>query len=315
MEKGNLSSLICAGFPQKDILDAFKVFEKYPPGMVLLFSDNIEGREELRELCNRIKKIKGKPLIAIDLEGGRVNRLKKIMGELPSAWEYGKWEEEKIERMAFEWGLEMKILGIDVDFAPCVDLGPVKEGTGLEGRVLSEDKEEVKRKGFAFLKGLSRAGIIGCIKHYPGLGASEVDSHFKLPVVNLNKKELRKHIEIFEFLKEFSPMIMVAHCIYKCLDEEFPASISKKIIKKIKPYKGLIISDDLEMGALSSYGNLTERAYLSLKAGCGMVIISHKFFEIPSVVQKLKFKSKIIDYLNWKRRNSKYVKRTFAARY
>ncbi|MEJ5166027.1 MAG: glycoside hydrolase family 3 N-terminal domain-containing protein [Thermoanaerobaculia bacterium] len=313
MEKGNLSSLICAGFPQKDILDAFKVFEKYPPGMVLLFSDNVEGREELKELCKRIKKIKGKPLVAVDMEGGRVNRLKKILGELPPAEEYGKWEEEKIERMAFEWGMEMKGLGIDVDFAPCVDLGPVKEGTGLEGRILSKDKEEVKRKGFAFLRGLGGAGIIGCIKHYPGLGASEVDSHFKLPVVNLDKKELKKHIEIFEFLKGYSPMIMVAHCIYKCLDENFPASLSEKIIKKIKPYNGLIISDDLEMGALSSYGSISERAYLSLKAGCGMVIISHKFYEIPSVVQKLKFKSKIIDYLKWKRRSLKYAKRTFAA--
>lgn len=304
MEKGNLANLICAGFSQKDIKDAFKIFEKYPPGMVILFSENIEGREEVKELCKGIKKLKGKPFIAVDMEGGRVNRLKKILGETPSAEEYGKWEGKKIEKMAFEWAVEMKNLGIDVDFAPCVDLGPVKEGTGLEGRVFSDKVEEVKMKGLSFLKGLKKGGIIGCIKHYPGLGASVVDSHIKLPVVDLNKKELKKHMEIFNFLKGYSPIIMVAHCVYKILDKDLPASISKKIIEKIKPYNGLIISDDLEMGALSSYGNLPERAYLSLKAGCGMVIISHKFYEIPSVVQKLKFKSKIIDYLNWKRRFS-----------
>lgn len=307
MEKRDLTRLICVGFYQKDIEAAFKIFKEYPPGMVLLFSDNIEDKKQLKELCKRIKKIEGKPLVAVDMEGGRVNRLKKILGELPPAEEYGKWEEKEVEKMAFRWGREMKALGIDVDLAPCVDLGPVKEGTGLEGRILSGEAEEVKIKGLAFLKGLKKAGIIGCIKHYPGLGESEVDSHLKLPVVDLDRKSLRKHMDIFQFLKEYSPIIMVAHCIYKSLDEDFPASLSKRIIGRIKPYKGLIISDDLEMGALSSFGNLSRRAYLSLKAGCGMVIISHKFYEIPSVVQKLNFRSKIIDYFNWKRRILRYA--------
>lgn len=315
MEERNLSFLICAGFPQKDLKDAFKVFKEHPPGMVLLFSDNIEGKEELKDLCREIKKIKGKPLIAVDMEGGRVNRLKKIIGELPSAKEYGKLNEKKVEELSFEWGFQIKELGIDIDFAPCIDLGPVEEGTGLETRVLSSDPEEIKIKGLAFLKGLHKAGILGCIKHFPGLGASKVDSHINLPFVDLIKKDLRKHIDIFNILKNYSPSVMVAHCIYKYLDPAFPSSISRKIINKLKPYSGLIISDDLEMGALSSFGDLSQRAFLSLKAGCDAVIISHKFYEIPSVVQKLNFKGKILNYLDWKRRSLRYVKKTFAPRY
>lgn len=315
MEKRNLSFLICSGFYQKEIDDAFKVYKKFPPGIVLLFSDNITGVEEVKDLCKEIKKIKGKPLIAVDMEGGKVNRLKNIFGEKPGAEEYGKWDEEKVEKMAYQWACEMKEIGIDIDFAPCVDLGPVKEGTGLEGRVLSDNFEEGIRKGLGFLKGLHKGGIIGCIKHYPGLGPSEVDSHLKLPIVSLSKKELKKHFDIFKILKSHSPILMVAHCIYKSLDEKFPASLSKKIIKKIKPYKGLVISDDLEMGALSSYGSIAERAYLSLKAGCDMVIISHNFYEIEKVVKKFDFKGKINNYILWKRRALKNVKRTFAARY
>lgn len=315
MEKGNLSYLICSGIPQNNIEECFKVFRKYPPGMVLLFSENITGREEAQELCKEIKKIKGNPLIAVDMEGGRVNRLKKIIGETPSAEELGKKSEKDVENLSYEWGVELKKLGIDVDFAPCVDLGPVKENTGLEGRIFSNIKEEVMKKGLAFLKGLHSAGILGCIKHFPGLGASEVDSHFQLPIINLKKDEVKKHIEIFYFLKNYSPIVMIAHCIYNKYDEKYPSSLSKKIIKLLKPYKGLIISDDLEMEALSNYGNLIKRAILSLKAGCQMIIISHKFYEIPSIVQNLNFKGKILGYLNWKRRSTNNVKRTFAARY
>lgn len=315
MEKRSLSHLICSGIPQKNLEECFKIFREYPPGMVLLFSENITGKEEVKELCKEIKKIKGKPLIAVDMEGGKVNRLKKIIGEMPSAEEMGKKSDEVVEKLAFKWGKEMRKLGIDVDFAPCVDLGPVKENTGLESRVYSDVKEEVLRKGMAFLKGMHSAGILGCIKHFPGLGPSEVDSHFQLPIIKLKKDEVKKHIDIFYFLKKYSPIVMVSHSILKVYDEKFPSSLSKKIIKLLKPYKGLIISDDLEMGALSNYGDLIRRTILSLKAGCQMVILSHKFYEIPSIVQNLNFKGKIIDYLNWKRRATNNVKRTFAARY
>lgn len=315
MEKRTLSKLICSGIPQKNLEECFKIFRKYPPGMVLLFSENFTGREEVQELCKEIKKIKGRPLIAVDMEGGKVNRLKKIIGETPSAEEMGKKSDEELENLTFEWGMELKNLGIDVNFAPCVDLGPVKENTGLKSRVYSDIKEEVLRKGLAFLRGMHRAGILGCIKHFPGLGASEVDSHFQLPIINLKRDEEKKHIEIFYLLKKYSPIVMVAHCILKVYDENFPSSLSRKIINLLKPYKGLIISDDLEMGALSNYGDLIKRTILSLKAGCQMVILSHKFYEIPSVVQNLNFKGKIIDYLKWKRRAANNVKRTFAARY
>ena len=284
--------LICAGLPAgPEEAEALRLYEQDPPGMVLLFGHNIRSETQARSLCRDIHALPDRPLVAIDLEGGRVNRLKALWGDLPAASVYGHWPLRKIESMALEWGHGLKALGVDVDFAPVVDLGPAAPGTGLEGRTLGETPEDVLARARAFMRGLHAAGILSCIKHHPGLGASTLDSHKDLPRMDLSLKKMRAHLKPFSVLKREAPMVMVAHGVYPRLDpSEIPSSFSAPIIgllKKRPAFRGLILSDDLEMGALRRFGSLARRAGLALKAGCHMVIISHEWREVPTIAGRL----------------------------
>lgn len=302
------SILICAGIPAgADEGAALELYEKYPPGMVILFAHNIRSEAQVRSLCRDIHALPGRPLITIDLEGGRVNRLKALWGDLPGASVYGSWPLKKIESMAREWGCALKALGVDVDFAPVADLGPAAQGTGLESRTLGETPEEVISRARAFMRGMNRAGVLSCVKHYPGLGASTLDSHRALPRMDLSLRQMLQHLRPFSILKREAPMIMVAHGVYPCLDpSEMPSSLSATIIgllAKRPAYRGLILSDDLEMGALGKFGSIARRAELALEAGCHMVVVSHEWRALPEVVQRLKrrrFESILIHYDEWR---------------
>jgi beta-N-acetylhexosaminidase len=259
--------------------------------MVILFAHNIQTASQVRALCRKIHALPGRPLIAVDLEGGRVNRMKGLWGNLPGAAEYGRWASKKIEALAHEWGRRLARLGIDVDFAPVVDLGPAASGTGLEGRTLGDTPEDVIRRARAFIRGLHSAGVYSCIKHFPGLGASTLDSHKDLPRIGLKAGPLLRNLRPFRALKNVSPMVMVAHGLYPALDPSgVPASLSRTVISlldKRPAFHSLVLSDDLEMGALRSYGSLARRAELALRAGCHMAIVSHEWRRIPEITHRL----------------------------
>jgi beta-N-acetylhexosaminidase len=289
MEKRiEVSQLVCVGVPAADRLEeALRLLRDHPPGMVILFAHNLESEGQVRELCGALHALPGRPLVAIDMEGGRVNRLRRLWGDLPGGSDYGRWSEAKIERFAFGLGKRLGGLGIDVDFAPVVDLGPAAPGTGLEGRLLGDEPAAVAGKARAFLRGLHRGGVLGCIKHYPGLGASTLDSHRALPRIDLSRRALAPHLRPFRLLKAEAPMVMVAHALYPALDPSGrPSTLSRPIIGLLhrRPaYKGLILSDDLEMGALAAYRSLADRARKALAAGCHTVIVSHQWEELPAV--------------------------------
>ena len=288
----SVSRLLCVGLPaEPEEAEALKLYEKYPPGMVILFAHNIRSGSQVRALCRTIHDLPGNPLIVIDQEGGRVNRLKGLFGDLPGAAEYGSRPLKKIEALAREWGACLADLGVDADFAPVADVGPAAAGTGLEGRTLGDTPEEVIPRARAFIRGLHLGGVYSCIKHFPGLGASTLDSHQHLPRMDLGLRRMQRHLRPFRALKSDAPMVMVAHGVYPALDaSETPSSLSRPVISLLNrrpAYRGLIVSDDLEMGALKRYGSLTRRAELSLKAGCHMVIISHEWRIIPDIVRRL----------------------------
>jgi beta-N-acetylhexosaminidase len=294
MEKRTeIAQLVCVGVPAGDRLgEALRLLRSHPPGMVILFAHNIGPEPQVRDLCGALHALPGRPLVAIDMEGGRVNRLKGLWGDLPGGSEYGRWSEAKIERFAFDLGRRLGGLGIDIDFAPVADLGPATPGTGLEGRVLGDDPALVAGKARAFLRGLHRGGVLGCVKHYPGLGASTLDSHLTLPRIDLSRRALARHLRPFRLLKAEAPMVMVAHALYPALDPSGkPSTLSRPVIGLLdrRPaYRGLILSDDLEMGALAAYGPLAERARKALAAGCHTVIVSHRWEELPAVAEGLR---------------------------
>ena len=268
---------------------ALRLLDNHPPAGVLLLAHNIVNREQVRNLTAAVHALPGRPFTAIDHEGGVVNRLRALLGPLPGAEEYGRWQEGRIEAMAHEWGLALDDLGIDVNFAPVVDVGPAPRGSGLESRTLGCFPETVLSRAEAFIRGQERAGIACCLKHFPGLGEAEADTHLACPAVR-TARGMETHLVPFRTIFHRVPMVMVSHAVYPDLDAAgLPASLSPAIagMPASWGFGGLVVSDDLEMGALEAYGILAERAARSIAAGCHLVILSHAWEALPDVARAL----------------------------
>jgi beta-N-acetylhexosaminidase len=246
------------------------------PYGVLLFARHLKDESQVRELNACIHgAVRGwTPRIALDQEGGRVNRLGALGMNFPSAADMGG-RPELTEALAFEMGEQLKDLGFDVDFAPVADLGPAHEGTGLEGRVYGEDPDTVARCCRAFLLGLTRAGVAGCLKHFPGLGGSRVDSHRSLPAMAGDAEERRAHLAPYAELKDLSPYVMIAHGAYEgLLGTAEPSSLEPATYALLRNlgFSGLSVTDDLGMGAVSGLASIADLAERSLGAGASLAL-------------------------------------------
>jgi len=243
--------------------DLEKYIEKTNPYGLIFFSKNIENEKQLRDLTFSIKK--NFPLIklAIDMEGGVVNRLRKIVGDLPIP---------ERERDFLDFGKKigsiLKKYGFDIDFAPVVDIDRGVKGNGLDTRYLGKSSGEVIDKAGLFLEGLESEGITGCLKHYIGLAHTRVDSHFELPSI----KYIEEEDELpFKSLSNEKRVIMVAHIE---IDGYGLSTFSKKLVQRIKSFhRGLVLSDDLGMKALSGY-SLKDKLLKTLNAGIDIAIIT-----------------------------------------
>jgi beta-N-acetylhexosaminidase len=215
---------------------------KNRPLGVILFKENIKNRNQLKNLIKDIKSLYSpSPLFSVDFEGGKVNRLSEITGKLhpplkqKDLKEYGK----------FSGGL-LKSLGIDINFAPVVDINFGVKGNGLDDRYLGESVEQVVENAEKYLEGIESQGITACLKHYPGLGKIKPDTHFSISKV----KTVEGLQEIpFKLLSTEKRLIMVAHLYIESFSEI--TTYSKQVIERIKSFhKGKIITDDLSMKAL-----------------------------------------------------------------
>lgn len=249
----------------------FEFLESVNPYGIILFSRHIKSKEGLKELNAFIKKNFSDILIGIDVEGGRVNRLKQIGYDFLGASEVNE-NPELVYSEAKRIGEVLKEFSFDIDFAPVVDLGEVKEGTGLEGRVYSCSPIKVMECAEAFLKGLKESGIEGCLKHFPGLGGSLEDTHFALPYIKGDFGERRKHL--YPFIKTECKYVMISHASYEFLEVNLPASINPETYLLLKGLKNGVISitDDLSMGALKGYGDLKGLVKKSLDAGADVAM-------------------------------------------
>ena len=242
---------------------------------IILFKRNISSLEQFHELCHSIHQLKNKPLIAMDREGGPVDRLK----HLPEFCQWPAPEQiaevcsvSEIKKTGFYMGREMKTVGIAINFAPCWDL-PSVPSTLFKGRLWakSADVQQVNENAQAFLQGLATAGLAKTAKHFPGHGGVTEDSHETLPIDQRPWKEIQqKDLILFQqAIKQNLDLIMTAHVLYPDVDSKYPASLSENILQKILreqlQFKGLIVSDDLDMKALS--GSLKKIATNILKAG------------------------------------------------
>jgi beta-N-acetylhexosaminidase len=250
-------------------------------GGVILFKRNLGSMPAVAALSRTIADAAGElvPFIAIDQEGGRVARLGPPILSLPPMRRLGELDDVELTRKAARaLGRQLAALGINVDFAPVLDVHTNPENDVIGDRAFGDDPQIVARHGCAFAQGLNDAGVLACGKHFPGHGDTVEDSHFALPALPHDLHRLEK-VELVPFRAALDVLgsIMTAHIVFRALDPERPATLSAKVVRGLLRaelgYRGLVVSDDLEMAAIADRWPIEESAAFAIEAGCDLLLI------------------------------------------
>jgi len=253
------------------------------PGGVILFRRNIEAAQQTFDLVQECRKaIKVPAFTCVDLEGGTVDRLRDIVASAPSVADVVATGSKKLFRKHGRiLGEESRAFGFNVDFAPVLDLRFEASLKVLTTRTVSDNPKQTVRYARELLKGLKDAGVLGCGKHFPGLGEANLDTHHELTSIDKPWKKLWKEdLAPYRDLRKEMPFVMIAHAAYPQVTKDgTPASISKKwisdILRKKIGYKGLVICDDLEMGAVLKAASVEEAAQTTIEAGSDIFLVCH----------------------------------------
>lgn len=277
------------------------------PGGVILFGRNVETAEQTAMLTTQIRDaLGGRVLVGVDQEGGLVDRFRDICEPMPSAKAVCRAGRSELARQFGELSARvLRLLGFNINFAPVLDLRGGNEENGLRGRTFGSTPEEVSRLAGAYLDGLQSNGVVGCGKHFPGLGGSCVDSHRRLPVVQHSWDEiLQRDLVPFLDLMFHRPgerlhSVMVSHAAFPEVSEflqawfrrtadlptleeihRLPATISGNVVMRMLrrafKYDGLVITDDMEMGAVVQTLSVAEASLRAVEAGSDMVLICER---------------------------------------
>jgi beta-N-acetylhexosaminidase len=280
-----LGQLLIVGFDGTEMTPQLAcLFTRLQPAGVILFARNIESPEQTRRLLRECQKCVVVPLFTcVDLEGGTVDRFRDALGATPSAEEVFATGDRTLFRKHGEIvGANCRALGFNVDFAPVLDLAFEASRSVMGSRAVSADPREAAIYAREFLAGLRGARVIGCGKHFPGLGEGKLDSHHELPVIDKSLSKLwAEDLLPYRTLRRQLPMVMVSHAAYpQVTRDRNPASLSKKwitdILRKRIGYRNLVVSDDLEMGGVLSAAPLGEAAVEFVRAGGDLCLICHR---------------------------------------
>src|SRR5436305_1599569 len=250
---------------------------------VILFGCNIVNAQQTHQLLKECQACVEKPIFScVDLEGGRVDRFRSVMGPAPSAADvFASGEAKLFCRHGELIGKICFALGFNVDFAPVLDLAFEASRAVMSSRAFSTDPKDVVRYAREFLRGLKSAGVVGCGKHFPGLGEGNLDSHHDLPVIKKPLARLWKEDLVpYRTMKRELPMVLINHANYPAVTRDrLPASLSKKwitdVLRRRIGYRGLIVSDDLEMGGVLTAAPIEEASFESVRAGEDLCLICH----------------------------------------
>lgn len=253
------------------------------PAGVILFARNIRDARQTWTLLHDCTRAVATPMfLCVDVEGGTVDRLKDVIAPAPAVAEVAASGNRKLFRLHGRIiGDEVRALGFNTDFAPVVDLGLEPSRSVLGSRTVSADPKETVVYAREFLRGLKDAGVLGCGKHFPGLGEANLDTHQELPTIKKSWARLRKEdLHPYFALHRQMPFIMVAHAAYpEVTGDTTPATLSKKwlsgILRRRIGYRGLIISDDLEMGGVQNVAPIEEAAVQTIEAGADIFLVCH----------------------------------------
>ena len=281
-----VGQLLMIGIHGKTLNDDAKfMLNEYRVGGIILFDRNMESKDQVKSLITDINKT-GKsagltPLfIGIDQEGGAVARMEDQLIKVPPAEELGKEPIEQAVSLAKQSGTELKDLGFNINFAPVADLGLTY------GRSFSTNPDDVVRYASAVGKAYDEAGLWYSYKHFPGIGKTDVDLHADTSVVPVSKETLlNEDTKVFvDLIKQSKPntyAIMVSHAMYPQIDAEHPSSLSKAIItdwlRKDMGYNGVVVTDDMDMGALAKHYTFGDMAVQSILAGSDILLVCHEY--------------------------------------
>jgi beta-N-acetylhexosaminidase len=275
-------AVLCVGFPGDAASDeVVAALRELSPGGIVLFARNIVSLEQVRKLVTDLRAALGQEFfVAIDQEGGRVVRFRGA-APLPSAMAVAAAGDAGLaERLAAGIAGELRALVVDVDFAPVADLALVAESTVVGTRAYSDDAATAAEFVAATVSGLRRGGVEATLKHFPGHGASAVDSHLALPVVGADMATLRAR-ELVPFaagLRAGARAVMLGHILVPALDADRPASLSPKAIELLREefgFDGAVVTDCLQMDAVANEIGTVSAAVLAMRAGADVLTISH----------------------------------------
>jgi len=275
--------------------------ERFGLGGVILFSRNCPDGTTVQALTRDLRRSLaeadpgGRPLIFVDQEGGRVERIRDRVPHLPPALELGKMEETRVGELVGEQARALDGLGIDVNLAPVCDVLQEGESGAIGDRSFGADPDRVARLAAAHVRATLAAGIIPCAKHFPGHGAAREDSHKSLPQVG-KRLDMLRAVDLVPFAAALAagvPLVLAAHAVFPSLAGA-PASLSgawlEGVLRREMGFRGAVISDDMEMGALRGIGSPGEVALEAVRAGCDLLIYSRGTqpdWDIASVAQAL----------------------------
>ena len=279
-----LGQLIILGFDGTELsFQLAAMLKGIQPAGVILFARNITSAPQTHTLLKDCQANVATPLLTcLDMEGGRVDRLRNLIGPSPSAADVFATGDRKLFRKHGKViGESCRALGFNTDFAPVVDLAFDASRQVMSSRAVSADPEQVAIYAREFLNGLRTAGVTGAIKHFPGLGEANLDTHHELPSVEKAWKKLwEQDIAPYRALRRDAPMVLVGHAAYPPVTHDrTPASLSRKwitdILRKKVGYKGLVVSDDLEMGGVLKAASIEQAAVEHIRAGGDLALICH----------------------------------------
>jgi beta-N-acetylhexosaminidase len=282
--RASIGQLLIIGFDGTELSPQLaSLLTRLQPAGVILFARNITGGEQTYNLLKDCQACVSTPLFTcVDMEGGRVDRLRNVFGSAPSAADVFATGVRRVYRKHGRViGESCRALGFNTDFAPVVDLAFEASKTVMSSRAVSADPKEAVVYAREFLAGLRSANVVGSAKHFPGLGEANLDTHHELPSVNKQWKELwAADLYPYRTMCRELPMILIGHANYPAVTHDLsPASLSRKwitdVLRKKIGYRGLVVSDDLEMGGVLKAAPIEQATVEHIRAGGDLCLICH----------------------------------------
>jgi beta-N-acetylhexosaminidase len=288
-----IARLFCAGIPETALDDATRALHaEMPFGGVVLFRHNADEPRTMRTLSTAVHGLDPTlpPLVAIDHEGGRVHRLRAPFTHFPAAAEVAARGPRAVRAVATAMARELAAIGIDLTFAPVLDVASNPASPIIGDRAFATDPERAAALALVSFRATRAVGLVTCGKHFPGHGDTATDSHLELPVVHKSRRELAR-TELLPFRRAIAagvPMLMTAHVRYPALDPEWPATLSPTILtgllRRRLGFRGIICSDDLEMRAIADHYGPGDAAVASIAAGADFLLYCHRQDDLRTAI-------------------------------